>query len=335
MSSKLAIKTGIAASLALIVAEFLHWQHPFYAVIAAIIVMGSTAGSTWRAGVQRLLGTVIGALAGAIFTSLLGSNPGTLGITVILTLFVSYYWGFNEAAKLAGYVSSIVILNYSQDPFYYAWGRFLETFLGIAIAWGVNALFFPSRVAEELTKKLSQLLSHQGKLYQIAFDCYISGIYQPETTHALKEEIIEIFRQIRELRKELKTEHPLNQENLLSDEICDFFIRRIWEHILTMDYAASVRNEDKFWKELSPQLTQLSLMTSLTFNNIVDTMAEKNYHLPLPNLDEPILATTERLNQLQKEDNSDCSVDELVRFFAFFYSMEEIAQKLQKLASRL
>lgn len=335
MPIQLAFKAGIAASLAMISAQLLQWEYPLYAVIGAIIVMGSTAGSTWSAGIQRLLGTAIGAVAGAIFSSLLGSNAGTLGITVILTILLSSSWGFNEAARLAGYVSSIVILEHSQHPFYYAFGRFRETLLGIGIAWLVNTWLLPSRAAEELRKTLSQLLTNQCKLYQIVFDCYITGDYQTEAINDLKQKIIDYLQQSRELWKEVKKEPVSNQKSLLFDETWEFLTRRIWEHISVMEHAALVRDKDTFWQELLPELTQLSLVTSLAFNNVAEAMVEKDCRLPIPKLNEAVSAATERLNQLQKEEKSNYSLDELLRFFTFFYGMEEIAQKLQKLASRL
>ena len=102
-----------------------------------------------------------------------------------------------------------------------------------------------------------------------------------------------------------------------------------------MEHAALVRDKDTFWQELLPELTQLSLVTSLAFNNVAEAMVEKDCRLPIPKLNEAVSAATERLNQLQKEEKSNYSLDELLRFFTFFYGMEEIAQKLQKLASRL
>lgn len=127
MLGKMALKMALASAISLVIAQWLQWEYPFYAVIAAIIVMSSTHGSTLTLGIQRLIGTVIGAIGGAIFSVTLGNNPWSLGISVFLTIFLASYWKFNEAAKLAGYVSAIVILTHNQSPWLYAWGRFLES----------------------------------------------------------------------------------------------------------------------------------------------------------------------------------------------------------------
>ncbi|MEC4818609.1 MAG: aromatic acid exporter family protein, partial [Scytonema sp. PMC 1069.18] len=66
---------AIASALSLVTAEWLQWEYPFYAIIAAIIVMSSTHGSTIELGIQRMIGTTIGAIGGAIFASTLGRTP--------------------------------------------------------------------------------------------------------------------------------------------------------------------------------------------------------------------------------------------------------------------
>lgn len=104
----MALKIAVAATISGVIAQWLQWEYPFYAVIAAIIVMGSTSGSTLSLSIGRIIGTIIGAVAGAVFSLTLGSNPWSLGISVFLTIFLSSVWKLNEAAKLAGYVSAIV-----------------------------------------------------------------------------------------------------------------------------------------------------------------------------------------------------------------------------------
>ncbi len=50
--------------------------------------------------IQRVIGTIIGVLAGVLFCSLLGSNVWSLGISIFLTILVSYVCKQNEAAKM-------------------------------------------------------------------------------------------------------------------------------------------------------------------------------------------------------------------------------------------
>jgi uncharacterized membrane protein YccC len=56
--AKMAFKMALASAISLVIAEWLQWEYPFYAVIAAIIVMSSTHGSTLELGIQRMIGTM-------------------------------------------------------------------------------------------------------------------------------------------------------------------------------------------------------------------------------------------------------------------------------------
>jgi uncharacterized membrane protein YgaE (UPF0421/DUF939 family) len=142
--AKAAFKTAIAATASSVLAQELHMEYQFYAAIAAIIVMAPTTNSTQLLGIQRLIGTAIGAVVGAIFSVVAGSHAWALGVSVFFTIYLTSAGKCPEAAKLAGYVSAIVILSQSHNPWLYAWGRFLETLLGIGVALLVNRCLFPT-----------------------------------------------------------------------------------------------------------------------------------------------------------------------------------------------
>ncbi|AOY75356.1 hypothetical protein BJL90_05245 [Clostridium formicaceticum] len=69
------IKTGIAVTVSLVISNMLRIESPFFAAIAAIIAMQPTVSDSWKTGVNRILGTVIGAIVGAIFVALSPGNP--------------------------------------------------------------------------------------------------------------------------------------------------------------------------------------------------------------------------------------------------------------------
>lgn len=209
--AKMALKMAIASVLSFAIAKWLHWEYPFYAVIAAIIVMSSTHGSTLLQGFQRLIGTAIGAVGGAIFAAMLGSNFWSLGISVFLTIFLSNYWKFTEAAKLAGYVSAIVILNYNASPWLYAWHRFLETLLGIAVALLVNDFIFPASAGVELRRCLSQILTQLEQFYALVVDCAFTGSYDRAKADELKTTINSLLQKKRSFGKKFDRDKHANR----------------------------------------------------------------------------------------------------------------------------
>ena len=100
-----AVKSGVAAALAVLGHQLLPLPdktHPAWAAASALIVMQSNLGGSWKASGQRLVGTAVGALTGALFTGLLGVNVVWLGAGVCVSLLVCSWLGLRESLRLAG-----------------------------------------------------------------------------------------------------------------------------------------------------------------------------------------------------------------------------------------
>ncbi len=328
---KYALKMGLAATLAAVVAERLHLKYPIYAMIAPIIIMGTTRGSTWVAGINRIKGTIIGIIAGAIFESLFGSNPFSLLAATTLVIFLCRYWGLGEAYRLAGYVTAIVLLEHSDQPWLYAWGRFLETLLGIAMALLVNTYLWPSPATESLSKSLTQILTDMEKLYQIVFNCYITGEYQEKAINELRTNIISSLREEEKLWPEARQE----QSGLCwVDESWEFLIRRIWAHISTMSNIALDSQGNTFWQGLAPQLTELAQATSTSFGKLVKAVTHKQSSIRLPDLEQACYAADKQIESLQNVESHNYPIGEMLRFASFFYNMASIARDLLRMGDR-
>lgn len=140
------IKTGIAASLSLLIARLLGYTNPIFIVIAAIFSMNKTVHSSFKAGLQRLTGTAFGAITGLLFI-LIFPSPNFLLIGVGLIIVIGFCNCFN--IQNAIFLSCVVFCNITLDiiaevsPFMYSLNRFFDTFLGITIAILVNFIFRP------------------------------------------------------------------------------------------------------------------------------------------------------------------------------------------------
>ncbi|AVX21123.1 Aromatic acid exporter family member 1 [Carboxydocella sporoproducens DSM 16521] len=166
MIGKRIIKTAIAAALTMVIARIFHLDYPFYAVIAVIVVMQSTLGSSLDAGINRLLGTVVGAITGALAAISLGSTPWALGLGLLVTIYLCNLLGLVESISIAGIVLTAVVLEQATHPWVFAWGRFLDTMMGIFVAWLVNALLWPPRLEKVVRTRLSEVLLEMAELVQ-------------------------------------------------------------------------------------------------------------------------------------------------------------------------
>ena len=142
----LGTRAALASVISVAIAQSLKLTFPLYAVVAAVIVTDVSSERTQRSGVQRLLGTALGALAGPLFVRAFGDSIWAMGAAIVSMIFVCYVVGYIEAAKLSGYVAGLVVLDHADAPWTYARDRFVETSLGIVLAI-VMSLLIPERPA--------------------------------------------------------------------------------------------------------------------------------------------------------------------------------------------
>jgi len=149
---QVSIRAATAAGLAVAMAQVLRLEFPIYAMIAAILVTDLSAARTRQLGGRRMVGTILGAVFGAVISPLAAVHDiGTIvmGAGIFAALLTSHLLGMKDSAKVAGYVCGVVLLTHSDHPWSYALYRGLETGLGIAAAFAVSLVPKLLRMEEE------------------------------------------------------------------------------------------------------------------------------------------------------------------------------------------
>jgi uncharacterized membrane protein YgaE (UPF0421/DUF939 family) len=135
---QLATRAAAGAALSLAIAEYFGLQYPIYAFIAAVIVTDLSPNQCRQLGLRRIVATLIGAACGALLSEWLPSNPWTIGLGVLIALFLCHVFGARDGARVSGYICGLVLLAHSNEPWFYAFHRFVETVLGIVVAWAIS-----------------------------------------------------------------------------------------------------------------------------------------------------------------------------------------------------
>jgi uncharacterized membrane protein YgaE (UPF0421/DUF939 family) len=134
----MALRAAVAAALSVAIAQWWQLQFPIYAMISAVVVTDLKASETWKLGLPRLVGSILGAVLGALTCAFLRPNAWEAGIAIFAAMFLSHLLRLRNSARVAGYVCGIVLLAFGDHPWEYALHRTIETALGIAMAMFVS-----------------------------------------------------------------------------------------------------------------------------------------------------------------------------------------------------
>src|SRR5690348_980842 len=104
-----AVQAGVAAGVAWLLAhDVVGHKSPFFAPIAAVIVLGASVGQRLRRAVELVLGVALGILVGDALIYFIGTGPGQIAAVVALAILVAVFVG--GSATLIGQAGSSAVL---------------------------------------------------------------------------------------------------------------------------------------------------------------------------------------------------------------------------------
>src|SRR6266851_7223299 len=142
----------------------------YWAVVTSVIVMQASVGGSLKAGLDRMLGTVAGAIWGVSVTLAIPHHDTlTLGLTLAVALTpLALVAALKPNYRVAPVTAIIVLLSTTGvqlGPVRYAIDRVLEIGLGCLVGFAVSLLVLPARAhgllaeaAEEVILALRDLL---------------------------------------------------------------------------------------------------------------------------------------------------------------------------------
>lgn len=249
------IKTAIAVCLCVFISKLLRLEYPFYAAIAAIISMGSSITNSFKAGKNRMMGTIVGAITGLIFASIQPNNALLCGLGIIILIYICDQLKWNNSVTIAGIVFMAITVNLNgRSPVLYSMNRIIDTFIGISVSLTVNYLFFPYYNYDDVLKSIDSL-THK-----------VSSTIDQMICHNVEISIDGLQKDILDLEKKLKVcVDEFATQKMKKDEISNIarkldIYNNIYEHLKMIQ-----RLEGK--RTLSPEnILRLKKLNYFSFN---------------------------------------------------------------------
>ncbi|WPC42289.1 FUSC family protein [Clostridium sp. JS66] len=145
------IKTAISVSICVALAHVFNREYIFYAAIASVIAMQSSVTDSFKAGKNRILGTMTGAVIGFVCAFISPNNIILCGVGIIILIFICNSLGWNKSITISCIVFLAIMLNLNgRSPFMYSINRIIDTFIGITVAVLVNYFILPPKHWDKL-----------------------------------------------------------------------------------------------------------------------------------------------------------------------------------------
>ena len=146
-------RTAVAAVASVLVARLFRLPEAYWAPITTLVITQSSLGAALTVSWQRLVGTALGAVVGAMVASLFGPRLLVFGASIfVLGLLCAITRSDRSAYRFAGVTLAVVLLIPRANP---AWPiavhRFAEVSIGIAVAL-ILAMVWPERESLPLGK---------------------------------------------------------------------------------------------------------------------------------------------------------------------------------------
>ena len=329
----LAAKSALAATLCYWIATLAGLHDGYWGSITAIIVMQSNVGSTVTASRDRLVGTLIGAAFGAVF-SLPGVSLWTYVPAMLLAMVTCSLLGLKNSSRLAGVTVTILMLvqQHGGSRWLLPLHRVLEVLLGIVIALGISTFLLPTRARIRLRDGLAQQYLLMGEL----FAATIKGFrgHPAENLRQLHKDVNAIVLANTQLLDSARNEPTGGPASLEGLSLLHQFGRSLEEVLHAIELSVQGSTEDAYAARLEPELEKLAIDIHTGFQYVAGCIHRWSFHVAPANLflEEDIAALEEKMTSL-RPTGLEFPQSEILRAYSVQLHLKQLARLLR--ASRI
>ncbi|WP_058307917.1 FUSC family protein [Gracilibacillus massiliensis] len=154
------LKTGVAITVALYVAQLIGLNSATYAGIAAAFAIQPNIYRSFQTMLEQIYANIFGVGIAAMVVFTLGNDPVVIGFTTVIVIGICMTLKMNENTVALAIIAVLAVMETSELMLLNLAGlRFAALTLGIVSAFLVNMLFLPPKYELRLFKSIDQLTS--------------------------------------------------------------------------------------------------------------------------------------------------------------------------------
>lgn len=164
-----AIRVSAAVGAAYALATLLRLPQGYWAVFTAVIVVQSSLGATITASIERFMGTLVGALAGAVAAYFHSRWPEFGGLILCLTVaLLAFVAAIRPSLKAAPVTAVIMLIGTTthMDPLVAASLRVAEITVGSLVGVAATLLIFPARAHASVVASVQKIAGLQAHILE-------------------------------------------------------------------------------------------------------------------------------------------------------------------------
>lgn len=327
----LAVKTAMAAGICYWLARLVGLQDGYWGSISAIIVLQSNVGSTVTASRDRMIGTLIGAGFGAVF-SLLGEGLWVYLLAVVAAMVTCSLLGLKNSSRLAAVTVTILMLVHrTGSNWTLPLHRVIEVLLGIVVALGISTLVLPDRARLRLRDGLAQEFLLLGSLFVVVMEGF-RGKAAESLSQRWKdvETVAEANAQLLAAARNEPSGGPASLEGL---SLLQQFSHELMDLLRALELAAMSRvdsHEDGSYAEhLEPELGRLAADIHSGFQYVAECVHRWKFDTPQGLSLENDIAALEAKMAAIRPRGLEFPQEEIFRAYAVQLHLKQLARVLR------
>jgi uncharacterized membrane protein YccC len=334
------LRITVAALLTFALGRLFGLQQFYWAVLSAVIVLQASVGGSLKATLDRVIGTLAGAVWAVVVSPALAySESGSLGIALVLTVApLAILAGFQPAYRVAPVTGIIVLLSSvgQQDGTVgTAVHRVLDIGFGGLVALTVAMFVVPVRAHELLARAASGALDLMGQQIEILSETFAAGADR-ETLGRLSAQIRVAMAGMETVAEETRRErfHRLTQAQ--DPEPLVRAIGRLHHHLEFLSRATAEPLPELVRSRLAEPVARVLAESAAFLRAAATALAEGTPRPALEGVVQALAAYASTMSDLRIEGVMRQLPGEAVgRIFGLSFGLDELRQDLENFAEHV